>query len=221
MKRAVGVSLLAAGVCLFGASLVVAADPPKATLKYRGYAPQVTKADPPTPTPTVPPPTPTPYIGMVTSLYVGSGGVLGTAPIEVRDVDYRSSGPVFQDPTHPSKVAWYSSFGLPGWAGNNSIFAGHINYVGYGNGPFAYLTSAAVGDALYVTMGNGAVYAYTVKSVDVVHLSGLDMNAIVFPGLDLHTERVTLISCGGTFVPGPGGGQYDSRVILIAERYVP
>ena len=220
MKRALSIGLLAAGLSLFGASLVFAADPPRPVLKYRGYAPQVTKAENPTPTPTPPPPTPTPYIGAVSSLYLASASISSSSPVESRDVDERSGGPVFQDPTHPAHIAWYSNYGLPGWRGNNSIFAGHINYVNYGNGPFAYLTSAAIGDALYVTMANGDVYAYTVKSVNVIPLGELNMSEIVFPSLSSYTERVTLISCGGTFVPTAYGGEYASRVILIAERYL-
>ena len=94
----------------------------------------------------------------------------------------------------------------------------------FGNGPFAYLTSAAYQDALYVTMANGASYAYTVKSVEVVSLAELEagaMDAYVFPSLDSYTERITLISCGGNFVArAGGGGDYTSRVILVAERYV-
>ena len=47
------------------------------------------------------------------------------------------------------------------------------------------------------------------------------MDAVVYPWLDAGVERVTLISCGGTFVPyAGGGGEYTSRVILVAERYV-
>ncbi|MEX0784531.1 MAG: class F sortase [Dehalococcoidia bacterium] len=221
MKRAFALALSTAGLALVGASLVLAADPPKPDLKHRSYAPQITRAEAPASTPTAPAPTPTPYIGPVSSIYLASGGVTNNAPIETRDVTNKPSGPAFQEPSHPSRIAWYSNYGLPGWRGNNSIFSAHINYVNYGNGPFAKLTSAVAGDALYVTMANGTVYTYTVKSMNVVHLNQLDMNGVVFPALDSNTERITLISCGGTFVPLPGGGQYDSRIILVAERYVP
>ncbi len=220
MKRALSIGLLAVGAGLFGASMVFAADPPKPALKYRGYAPEVTRAENPTPTPAPPAPTPAPYIGPVASLYLASASVTGNAQVESRDVETRGGGPVFQDPSHPARIAWYSSYGLPGWRGNNSIFAAHVNYVGYGDGPFVYLTSATIGDALYVTMANGEVYAYTVLSVEVIPLGSLDMGAIVFPPLESNAERVTLISCGGTFVPTSYGGEYNSRVILVAERYV-
>ena len=55
----------------------------------------------------------------------------------------------------------------------------------------------------------------------IVHLADLDMNSVVYPPLPSNRERVTLISCGGTFVPYPtGGGEYLSRVILVAERVI-
>ena len=49
----------------------------------------------------------------------------------------------------------------PGVGGMNTIFAAHVNYVNYRNGPFAYLHQAAVGDALYVTLDSGAQLAFT------------------------------------------------------------
>ncbi|MGK2964048.1 MAG: class F sortase, partial [Tepidiformaceae bacterium] len=102
-----------------------------------------------------------------------------------------------------------------------SVFAAHINYVGYGKTPFSHVTSAPVGSRLVVRMANGVEYAYSVQSVQVIDLDVLDMNQVVFPSVAPNKERITLISCGGTFVPNPGGvgGEYNSRVILVAERY--
>jgi hypothetical protein len=73
-------------------------------------------------------------------------------------------------------------------------------------------------------MDNGLVYTYTVKSVDTLAASYLDaggMDAVVFPPLDSYTERVTLISCTGDFIPAAIGGEYASRLIVTADRYVP
>lgn len=204
---------------LAGAAFGLAA--PTGATKYRAFLPAVTRAEPtPTPQPT---PEPPPYGGAVQSLYLASARILGGDPIEYRDTRYLGSREVLEDPSGPRYVAMYPRFGTPGWRGGNTTFAAHVNYVGYGNGPFAYLTNATAGDALYVSMDNGLVYTYTVRSVDVVPLADLDMNAIVYPPLDSHTERVTLISCGGDFVPNPSGvgGEYESRVILIAERFIP
>lgn len=192
--------------------------------KYRVVAPLLTRAENPAPAPT-PTPRPEPYNGPVSSLYLGSAEISNSSPVEVRDTITVGGRETFQDPTGPAMIAWYARFGHPGFPGNNSLFAAHVNYVGYGNGPFAYLLNASTDDALYVTMADGTAYAYTVRSVEVVSLTALQsgaMDAYVYPILDSHTERVTLISCGGDFVPRPGGGgDYTSRVILVAERYIP
>lgn len=218
--------LLIAGALLGAAATVVsAAESPSANLKYRAIAPGLAVGEAlPTATPT-PLPTPTPYVGPVSSLYLQSARLGTEWPVEIRDTTTVGGRETFQDPSGPQWIAWYARFGHPGFGGANSIFAAHINYINFGNGPFAYLMSAAPQDALYVTMANGASYAYTVESVQLVSLAELQAGAIdgyVFPALDAHTERITLISCGGDFVPrAGGGGDYTSRVILIAERYVP
>ena len=225
MKRILTIVLVLGGLAgMLGAAVAAAADSPPPDLKYRAFVPDVSRADDPAP---IPQPTPTPrppvYSGPVQTLYLGSAALTMNPVVEQRDTVTRAGREVLEDPSAPARVAWYPRFGHPGFGGNNSLFAAHVNYVNYGNGPFAHLTSASVGDALYITMDNGLSYAYTVKSVEVIGLDSLDMDAIVFPPLDSNSERVTLISCGGTFVPHSSGigGDYASRVILVAERYVP
>lgn len=184
-------------------------------LTFRAYAPGVSRAEAdPTPTPR-----PIPFNGPVESLYLASAKISADWPLEVRDTHVVGGREVFQDPTAPQYIAWYSRFGQPGFTGHNSIFAAHIDYIGFGKGPFGYLTSSKEGDALHLTMANGSTLTYTVRSVSVIKLANLNMDDVVFPNMPANTERITLISCGGTFVPYPGGGgEYDSRVILVAER---
>ncbi|MBK7125570.1 MAG: class F sortase [Dehalococcoidia bacterium] len=205
-----------------GITLVTAETAPPADLKYRVVAPGISRAEPaPTPSPT---PKPVPYAGPVAWLYLASAGVSAQWPVESRDTTFVSGRETFQDPSSPERIAWYTRFGQPGYPANNSIFAAHINYVGFGAGPFANLAEAVPGDALYVSMVNGDLHTYTVISVDIVPLAALEngaMDAYVFPALGLHDEQVTLISCGGDFVERPGGGgDYTSRIILVARRYV-
>jgi hypothetical protein len=223
MNRKTPIILLGLAILLaVVTTLAASAAEPTPVLKYRAIAPGLSVAELlPTPTPT---PRPTPYTGPVSSLYLESAGISSRWPVDIRDTTNVGGRETFQDPSRPDSIAWYARFGQPGFPANNSIFAAHINYINFGNGPFAYLTSAAPGDALYVTMADGTSYAYTVRSVELVSLSELENGAIdayVFPALDSYTERVTLISCGGDFVPrAGGGGDYTSRVILVAERYV-
>ncbi|MFN8507207.1 MAG: class F sortase [Dehalococcoidia bacterium] len=228
-RRAAAIALVAGmGLAMLAAAFAAPGEGP--ALPYRAYMPQVSQAELPplpiaTPTPVPRPETPD---GRVTALYLGSAGILGSAPIEARGTHYVGGRELFEDPSAPQYISTYPQWGTgrpgrtaPGAGGMNTIFAAHVNYVNYGNGPFAYLHQAAVGDALYVTLDNGTQLAYTVAAVEIVPVASLNMDRIVFPTLDGTTERVTLISCGGTFVPAAVGGEYTSRVILIAERYVP
>lgn len=187
------------------------------------------------PSPTVPSPAPTPGTptpgaasgpsvitgpSAVVAMSIPAASVSSSSPVEIRDTFFDAGVERFQDPSHPSRIAYYQRFGIPGSAGTNAVFAAHINYVNYGNGPFAHLAGVPAGSALSVTLATGQVLDYTVSSVQVIPLSQLDMNQVVFPALPPGAERVTLISCGGTFVPNPSGvgGEYNSRVILVADR---
>ena len=217
-NRLLSLTVLVLGlVGLIGAGLALAGEP--AERPYRAYLPALSRASlDPTPTPT---PRPSPFQGPIESISLGTARIFGNDPMEVGDTVFIGGREFLQDPTAPQYIMTYPRFGKPGYAAGNTLFAAHVNYVRYGNGPFAYLTDAAVGDALYVKMVNGPTYTYTVKSVEVVSLAVLDMDAVVYPPLDSYTERITLISCGGTFIPAAIGGEYTSRVILVAEAFRP
>lgn len=211
----IAIGVLGAGVVLVlaGATSANSAQP----AKYFARAPAVARDGIPLPPPT-PTPSPVDY-GPPRALTLDSAALPANAYIEARHTELVDGRETFQTPTHPGYIAWYSRFSTMGRPGQNTIMAAHIDYAGYGNGPFRYLTGARTGDPLFVNMDNGDVLTFTVKSVDVVQLESLDMDAVVYPALPAGRERLTLISCGGTFVPYfGGGGAYDSRVILVAER---
>lgn len=202
-----------------------AASPASTQQRTTTVAPSATVPSPvPTPGTRTPGPASGPSVltgpSAVVAMSIPAASVSSSSPIEIRDTFYDAGVERFQDPSHPSRIAYYQRYGIPGAAGTNAVFAAHINYVNYGNGPFAYLTGVPGGATLSLTLADGQVLDYTVSSVQVIPLSQLDMNQVVFPALAPGAERVTLISCGGTFVPNPGGvgGEYNSRVILVADR---
>ncbi len=216
MRTRVAAGLLVVGLMGLMATVLAGPGPrPAVDYDHHAFVPMVSRELPPPPPPQVDVPD-------VVWMSLASGVVSPNSPIEFRDTFHNGVGLQFEEPTHPALIAWYARYGRPGYGGHNSLFSAHINYVNYGDGPFRYLTSAQVSDFLYLGMDNGDVYAYQVQSVQVIHLSVLDMGAVVWPGLPPNKERVTLISCGGTFVPNPSGigGQFESRVILVAERYL-
>ena len=177
-----------------------------------------------TPPPPPPPPTPTPApveYGPPRSMTLASAFIPGGTYIEQRHTRFTGGQEYFDEPSNPRWIAWYNRFSTIGRGGQNTIFSAHINYVGIGNGPFRYLTSARIGDVLSIRIDNGDTLKYSVQSVRVIGLANLNMDRVVYPGVPSDRERITLISCGGTFVPRPGGGgDYDSRVILVAERII-
>ena len=222
-------AVVVAGLALIGGALAAAGDG-DAALPPRAVVPGIARAAlPPTPTAT---PSPQTYIGDITSIYLASAGLYGDDPLERGGThyDYAQGRDVLDDPTEPYYIMWYPSlqgYGppAPGFGGANLVMAAHINYIHYGNGPFSSLLAADIGDTLYVTMDNGDSYTYTVNAVDLLsgdELGGEAWQDVIYPPLASHTERITLISCGGDFVPYPGGGgEYEGRVVLRAERYVP
>jgi sortase (surface protein transpeptidase) len=167
-------------------------------------------------------PEPAPYLGPIASLDIPHAGVSSRWIVEERSTVVQKGISYLQEPTVPDRISWYPEFGRPGFRGSNTTFASHVNYVGWGLTPFANLRRVAVDDAVYITMANGTVYTYTVRSSDIVRVEDLDMGRILSPSLDEHIERVTLISCDGDLYYEPGvGGEYTSRLIVMAERYIP
>ncbi len=169
-----------------------------------------------------PEPTPTPYVGPIVSLDIPGAGVSARWPVEERGTTIIGGTEYLQDPSSPDRIAWYPRYGRPGFRSANTVFAAHVNYVGWPLTPFASVGNLKVDDSLYITMADGTVYTYSVKTITVMPMQNLHMRPVMFPALDSNTEQVTLITCGGDFFVQPGvGGEYDSRLIVTATRYIP
>lgn len=167
-------------------------------------------------------PTPTPYVGPIASLDIPAASVSARWPVEERGVTTVGGTQYLQDPSSPDRIAWYPQFGRPGFRFSNTVFAAHVNYVGWSLTPFAYMGNVSPGDSVYVTMADGTIYTYTVKTVQLIPTADLDMYQVMYPPLDNNTEQITLLTCGGDFFIQPGvGGEYGSRLIVTATRYIP
>lgn len=221
-KAAIGLCVVSGLVMLLAAAFSASAPALGDDEEFIAFVAQVARDGTPPPPPPPPTPTPTPVdYGPPRSMTLASAFIPGGTYIEQRHTRFTGGQEYFDEPSNPRWIAWYHRFSTLGQGGQNTIFSAHINFVGIGNGPFRYLTSARIGDTLSITTDNGQTLRYSVQSVRVIKLADLNMDAIVYPGVPSNRERVTLISCGGTFVPRPGGGgDYDSRVILVAERII-
>lgn len=118
-------------------------------------------------------------------------------------------------PLNGQDVAWYNFSSLPG-AGSNAVFAGHINWE-YAPGVFANIDQLQPGDSVKLVSDDGRAYTYEV--FDNFYVDPGDPASLqVMAGTD--RDQVTLITCGGTWVPDSSeqfGGDYTNRTIVQAK----
>jgi len=123
-------------------------------------------------------------------------------------------------PDNPNDIVWYDFSTPPGW-GSNAVFSGHVDWTVNGvpvTGVFYDLRKVEVGDIIKVRLGDNTEYQYQVSAN--VALPYDDPKALEAMGAT-PTEMITIITCGGTWVPrygDPLGGNYTHRQILQAKR---
>ena len=124
-------------------------------------------------------------------------------------------------PERPDQVAWYNFTASPGQR-SNAVLSGHVDWQTQTHQPIAgvfyQLRALEIGDALTITLEDGAQLQYRVTGN--VATGYEDPNVLKAMN---HTSRevLTLITCGGTWVKGgrgPFGGSYSHRVLVRAER---
>lgn len=121
-----------------------------------------------------------------------------------------------QVPLNGADVAWYDFSVMPGEEGN-AVFSGHLEWQG-SPAVFTDLKHLQVGDTINLISENGKRLAYVVS--DRFEVDSADRDALKVMG-PTPTETITLITCGGTWIPDPDeqfGGDYSERVIVQATR---
>jgi LPXTG-site transpeptidase (sortase) family protein len=132
---------------------------------------------------------------------------------EIEQVDIVNG--VMQNPSGPYIVAWYRGLGKLG-EDKNIVMSGHVDYYNAPNAVFQYLGQLQEGDKIEVTGANGETYTYTVEWMRNYEVAALDQNAIDEIVGDTDGEKLTLITCTGTF--DPSTSEYDTRLVVRAER---
>ncbi|MGE0600355.1 MAG: class F sortase [Dehalococcoidia bacterium] len=159
-------------------------------------------------------PTPTPFDGKVARIIAPSIG-LDNGIEEIGVTDGQLDVPV----DGVNKVGWYSIYEQPGH-GKNSLFASHINFNKH-DGPFAHLSEIHQLDHISIQMENGPTYVYEVIFYRRYDLTTIAMGELIdAKDRPANEEWITLITCGGDFVPDPGSefGHYLQRDVVIARR---
>jgi LPXTG-site transpeptidase (sortase) family protein len=167
----------------------------------------------PSPTVTEPEPTPEPVIAPL-RLVIDSLGV--DAPVVEMGLDENG---VPRVPYNGQDIAWYN-FSSPPGAGSNAVFAGHINWGG-APGAFANLDNLQPGATVRLISEDGSEYTYEVFANFPVDPYDDDSLKVMDP---TPTDTVTLITCGGSWIPDPSerfGGSYTNRTIVQARLMEP
>jgi sortase A len=160
----------------------------------------------PTPAPT-PEPTPPPNDSPVARLMIPAIKV--DAPVSVKGVGRDG---MMEDPNSWNDVAYYNFGGKPGYGtGNNTIFAGHVDYYPHRTAVFWDLRKLKPGDQIHIRLKDGTDYRYDVVEMVVYTSDKAPLDQILG---ETPEESVTLITCDGTFT----GGGYNNRLVVRAER---
>ncbi len=182
----------------------------------------------PTATPTAAPteratPTaePTPYDGKLALMRIPSLGV--EAPIEAIGL---IPGENKLDVPQPRNVGWYDIYDKPGF-GTSSLYSAHKDWHPDIRGPFYALTDLEAGDLVIVVMDDGREYVYEVFFQRRYVTGDMPMADLIWPHeaedeellRPAGEEWVTLITCGGDFIPTEpdGAGYYVHRDVVIAR----
>jgi LPXTG-site transpeptidase (sortase) family protein len=125
-----------------------------------------------------------------------------------------------QVPDGPDTVAWYDFSAKPG-QGSNAVFSGHVDWTVNGQpvtAVFWRLGELEEGDAVRLTLEDGGELLYRVTNSATISYDDPEGVKVMDK---TPNDVITLISCGGTWVPdrsSPLGGNYTQRVIVRAAR---
>ena len=161
-------------------------------------------------------PEPQPQVTAPLRLVIESIGV--DAPVFTYGLDQNRLPLVPTGADAAQVVAWYDFSHLPG-SGSNAVFSGHVTWGGHA--VFWALDELQPRETIKVKAEDGREYTYEVFAnfrVDPSDPASLKVMA------DTSTDIITLITCGGSWIPDPSaqlGGDYTERTIvqgkLVAE----
>jgi sortase (surface protein transpeptidase) len=114
-------------------------------------------------------------------------------------------------PADVDRVGWYRFGPVPG-AGGSAVIAGHVDDREQGLGALAPLRAAEAGEEVVVTDAAGTATRWRVVSRELIEKQALPLDRLFARD---GPPRLTLITCGGPFLPQ--FGSYRDNVVVVAE----
>jgi hypothetical protein len=114
-------------------------------------------------------------------------------------------------PAEVDRVGWYRFGPAPGSAGS-AVVAGHVDSRTQGLGAMAALREAVAGDEVLVADAAGATTRWRVIARELIQKQALPLERLF---ARQGPPRLTLITCGGPFLPEYGS--YRDNVVVVAE----
>jgi len=115
-------------------------------------------------------------------------------------------------PDDVDRVGWYQFGPAPGGAGS-AVIAGHVDDREQGLGALAPLRETAVGTEVLVTGADGTTARWRVVSRELITKQVLPLERLF---TRTGPPRLTLITCGGPFLPEYRS--YRDNVVVVAEQ---
>jgi sortase (surface protein transpeptidase) len=115
-------------------------------------------------------------------------------------------------PEDVDRVGWYRFGPAPG-ADGSAVLAGHVDDREQGLGALAPLRQAAVGTEVLVTDAEGTTTRWRVVSRELITKQVLPLDRLF---ARTGPPRLTLITCGGPFLPEYSS--YRDNVVVVAEQ---
>jgi len=144
--------------------------------------------------------------GAIARLVIPSIGV--DAAVEVKGIEADGA---MQAPGAPDIASWYDFSSHPVDVGN-AVFAGHLDYAGYGPAVFWRLDELQPGDVIQVHLQDGKVLTYRVSGVRPFAATDNASSVVASTG----KPTITLITCEGTFDSNERA--YDERLVVTGDR---
>jgi sortase (surface protein transpeptidase) len=122
-------------------------------------------------------------------------------------------------PYDPYVVVWYDFSAKPG-QGGNAAFAGHVDWTVNGQpvtGVFWGIKDLQQGDVVKILREDGSELQYSVTHVLAIDYDDPEGVKVMYP---IPNDVITLVSCGGTWIPDRSmalGGDYTHRIVVRAE----